>query len=698
MKKNIALKKNFEKILQSGDFSQLKRYESCAQIENWSAEDRLLLAQLFNRCGEKQLEQGNDDVINSFEKAAKLAPEDPQVFYQQAMILSFYEENPRCLELAGKALSAATSLDHSFLHAWVLWGRSLVNLGIIHVDSNCFLEAHHKYKQAEQIAKSDPAGNMLAEIYFQWGFCCFCEGKLSGEACDFFNAVAYYKKTASLDYRPESFWNAYGDALSELACLISNDNLFTEAADKYRKAIQRSPDYFEAWLNLACATQKLYEAYTQPTDYDNACDAFQRAVEINSDDPIVWLKWGQLLLLSGKIHQDSEKILDSLHKFSKANTCNPDQPEILGQWSDALLTAGIFHEKVEFLKQSQDTIIKALKSHPEKADYWYIYGSTLNELGLYFSEESFFHQSIEKFSYGLKMQETHLPCLQGIAQAHYSVGDLRYDAAWIEKALFYSAKVSEQEGHCSPQFWNDWGIALMKLAEMTNDKAHLHDALEKFEKAIEVFNDANPPFPLDPQWLYNYGCALDFLGDLTEEASCYEKAIHILTKALQLSPSYTHARYNLALAYSHLGELVGEIDCFVKSLELFHTLLSQDREDEMAWNDCGLVFINYAQIMEDPAHPEISQKLYEQAEHKFLEAAALGSTQSYYNLSCLYSLIGKNQEALHYLEKAERVQHLPPIEEILQDEWLDGLRQTNDFKEFLFYLTKDQSESIDEMN
>ena len=79
--------------------------------------------------------------------------------------------------------------------------------------------------------------------------------------------------------------------------------------------------------------------------------------------------------------------------------------------------------------------------------------------------------------------------------------------------------------------------------------------------------DSGEGAKLDPEWFYNYGCAMDLLGDLDENPECYEKAIQSLSKVLQIDPKYTLVHFNLALALSHFGEVTADVEYFKKSFE-----------------------------------------------------------------------------------------------------------------------------------
>lgn len=220
----------------------------------------------------------------------------------------------------------------------------------------------------------------------------------------------------------------------------------------------------------------------------------------------------------------------------------------------------------------------------------------------------------------------------------------------------------------------------MKVAEVNDREALVEEAIEKFEKTIAIAER------VEPEWLYNYGCAFDFLGDLTGEPEHYEKAIQLLIKVLELDPDYLPAIYNIALAFSHLGETVPDIDCLYRACEYFQQLLQKEPEDDLAWNDWGTTLVHLALLLYDPSLPEQSQELYAQSEEKFLQSVRLGCNSALYNLACIHSLNSNLDLAMQYIQRAADQNALPPVDDLLQDEWLENLRQTSEFRGFLTKL------------
>ena len=514
--------------------------------------------------------------------------------------------------------------------------------------------------------------------------------KYSGEAVDFFSALDKFRAAAQQGLQDKRFWNNFGDTLAELSILVNRPDLYHEVIELYRNAVRLDVDCFEGWLSLACAFQILFESYGTDEYYSQAFDAFKMASQLNDNFVILWIKWAHLTALGAKKQHDLSLLKDSCEKYARANECDPNNPQILGLWGEVLLLYGAQTECIESLREAQQKITHSIEINPLSAETWYIYGCCLYEFGRYFSQDNYFFQAIEKFQQGLSIKQTEPLLWYGLAITNYALGDLKNDIVSIEKAVNLFNKVIENKGHNYRPLWGDWGIALMKLADMTGEGHYATTAIEKFEQVLPAKPEQWDEDSVDLESLYNYGCAHDLLGDLNEDANAYEKSIQALSKVVQIDPDYSPARYNLALAYAHLGELVLDVECFHKSIEQFQILLSQDSEDEQGWCDYGVTLLHLAHLVHDPARPDQIQKLYEIAENKFLQAIALGSTQAYYSLACLYALQSNAESALHFLERSESAGALPCLGDLLQDEWLDDIRGVPEFRQFISRITAKQ--------
>lgn len=680
MKKSPLLKK-LEQILATEAFESLDPFKEADHWHSLTTPERELLGLLFLKLGEKQLKEQDPKGSDSLNLAIQIAPKSYAIYYQMGLVLGAIKDVESLIQ-ASEAFEKALDLKPDAFEAWLARGKTFMSIGIIQSDANPFQDAHHCFEKAHA-ASQDATSSQKADLFWQWARNSFCHGKLSGEALDFRNALHHFQNSADLHKPSAEFWNEYGDTLQELAHLLGRQEFLFEAIDRYYYALREDSQNFGTCLCLGFCFKQLFEATGESDYFQLANENFQRAAAIKTDQSVLWLKWGQLFISHGKINRNLESIYSSFEKFSKADALQPNQATILSQWGEAEMLYGTHCERIDYLRASESKILRSLALNSNCPEVWCIYGMCLSEQGSYFNDEEFHLKAIEKFHYGLSLNQSDPLLWYGLSLAHFAVGEIRQDVDMIEKSVNYSSRVLEFGGQVIPQFWNDWGVALMKLGEMTGNKGYIESAVEKFEHAINQHPDEEP----EPEWLYNYGCALDYMGDFLEDPSYYEKAVQILAKVLQIDPQHSHARYNLALALSHLGEAVSEMEPLLRASEHFEILLNQDNEDEMGWNDWGLTLLHIAQLVHDQGTPQLHQRYYEEAESKFLHAIALGCSHSFYNLGCLYSLNGNISFAIHYLERSESAGTLPSLEDIMHDEWLENIRETPPFKNFIAHLS-----------
>jgi tetratricopeptide (TPR) repeat protein len=673
---------NLNDLVKSQTFDSLAAISDPVTWQPLKSTDRELLAELLITKGQKLLGQGDAEALLYFEKAKEVASHSPKVFFLLGNAYASQDTNMGFLRSALESYNQSINLsaDKIDIQVWKALINLLLQKGDLLGEVGYFQAAKEKCQLLFSYAPA-LAPDVFAQFLWLYGRCYFLAGKIYGEVIDFHEALDRYRLAAEKGLNTPEFWKDYGDVLFELADLLERSDLYGEAAEYYQKSIKLSHDCIDSWHSIALCYLHLFEDKGSLLDYDFAKSSFENTAKLDNTNYKIWLNWGSLECEYGKQNGDAKSLQESIIKFSKASELEPNHPLIYRNWGEALMFLGSLTEEVQLLKAAERQLIHSLEMHPESCETWHLYGICLNELGRYFSDERYYHHAIEKFQHGISINNQFPALWHGMGLSMFSIGEMNSDQETVEKASTHFSKAIDLGASKSPQCWNDWGVAMMRLAELSNDKTHIESAVEKFQKALGL-QETSSPQPADPELLYNYGCAMDFLGDYYDDAQYYEKAIEALSNVLAIDPEYIHARYNLALAFSHLGELVMDVECFQRAAEQFQFLLNLDNEDEMAWHEFGMTLLNLAHLIDDPALPTKSQSYFEQAEIKLMHAQSLGCSQSYYALACLYSLTNNIGAGIYYLEKADLNNVLPSIEELLQDEWLENLRRTSAFQNF----------------
>lgn len=692
MKKKSKASQLLQEVLKQYDPTPYDHFSGSDCWLELSEDEKSQLSTLLITEGERRLKESRNGALDCFKLAQQVTPNSPVTYFTIGIIYSLMKENMAALNSSTDHLEKALELDPDNTDILLTLAKVFAQKGILDNDLMPFDRSKVYYEKLYDLIPENDS-QFAMEIHMEWGLTLFDMARVSGEACDYFASIEKFKAAEAAGNPGPAVYNLYARVVSELAILIGRSELLFEAIELHRKSLRDSFDYFPGWLHLGYCYHTLFEITSDDEFYQQAADCYHMAEQIEGNHSVLTFKWAQLLATEGKLHQDYDLIEKSLEKFEQADKLEPDNPTILSIWAEVLLLHGAMKEDVNFLQEAQRKLRKSIDLDPEIAETWYLYGSSFTELGRYFNQEEYYLQAIEKFQHGLKLKENCYLLWCGLAWAYSSIGDLRQEIAYHDKAAKFFARAAEFSPPENRQLWNDWAVAYMKMAEISNETHYIETAIQKFEHIIPKDVQEWDHVPLEIDWLYNYGCAYDFLGDFKDDAAAYELAVHAMQKVLSLDPFHEHARYNMALAMSHYAELTMDIDAYHKTIEQFQIIVNEDGEDDAAWNEFGHTLLNFAELIYEPARPEAAEKVYDLAESCFMRALSLGNNNALYSLACVYSLMENYPTAMQYIERAEATDNLPSIDMLTTDNWLEGLRSFPAFRQFLTNLSSKKNES-----
>ena len=619
--------------------------------------------------------------LELFDSSIKLDPCNPKLFFSQGLSLFDYgceEGKEKALLLAGKKFKTATSFSPKYTEAWQAWGSTLCTLGLTYHEHHFFQEAADKLRRAISLLNNQSIAD-LSELYWDYGVVCSHLAEHSGEALDAHDAINSFQKACDYPRQLSSdFWIDFGKTCAKFAFQINDIHFYIKAISCSKHAISLDPSSSNGWSLLADSLHKLYQITHDEDHFLQANESFETATQLQPNCIDLWVDWAQFLIEAIRKNPDNKRILSCIEKCQQAHAIEEDQPLIQAIWAEALAMLGNQSERLDLIYDAQNKITSAIDEASDLPEVWFSYGMCLNTLARYFGDEDYYYQAIEKFQLGLSIDRTYHTHWHGIGEAYATLGTLDNDPELLERSLRFFQRAIDLNTNNFYIF--DYAVALYKLGEMTHEQKWLEEAQIRFERILN--NQRNAAYN-HPDWLYHYGCTLDSLGDFHEENFYYLRAIEIFSHALMIDPDLHQVHHRLALALSHLGEFNSEIEPFFRAIHHYRLSLKHDEDNEHIILDWALTLINLAGHVYDPV--EVDQ-FYRDAEHKLILAAKLGNLQSYYHLCGLHSLMGQLEKSMYFLEKADSYDALPPLDELLEDEWLDNLRETGDFREFIFQL------------
>jgi tetratricopeptide (TPR) repeat protein len=629
-------------------------------------------------------------LLEALEQAEKVAADEASILCRSARLLFRYgllHSKGQFLLLALDKLKQAEEKNPSFFKTqpiWLqLWGNILLQIGKLINDTHFFEMAIQKYRGASQILNGvDP------ELYWDWGDAWTLLGMTSGERADFEQALVRFHQAqrAFKGTLPIFFRLDYGNAFLHYGELIGNIAYVEESIALFRSVVADSyhPDhsptiaYIAAWRKLAIALKVRFFLSHNRDHFKEADRIFREAILAHVKNSELWLDWGHLYLEAGWLRRDPILIESGLEKLTslKAKECHPLRSSaLLGM---GLIQMGLFLDNFKLIKEGQERIQRALEIGPNNQQLLYAQSFATFGLALYFSDETAFAQTATLFEKGLKKETRSLENLHGLFQVYMAWGLQTGDIRLVKKGVAAIARLSSLRP-CSSIHLNEWGVALLRLKTLVIEREGqidcLKEAIEKFDQAAQLGDEEES--------LYNCGCAYDLLGDISGDEEDYCRAIELLSQASHQKGMPLYIRYRLGAVQSHLGELTLNQECLIQAIELFEGAIKIDGEDENIWCDLGYAQLNLSEILLSSFNGEEGVKYRWESEKSFIRAAELGCSDAYYHLACLYSLAGLHEASLRYLIMAASADCLPNIEDLQNDEWLEGVRTTDAFQEFL---------------
>lgn len=634
--------------------------------------------------GELALLHGEPHGLDFFEKASALCPNDHKLFLRQALAIFEFgseEGKEQYLLVACKKFKAASLLNPDHFDIWQGWASCLLTLGNATEEFHYFQSAHDKYIKALDLSEGQ-APDVIAELYWEFALVLMQIAHKSGEGSDYQNTIEAFEKAAQFQGDlPSGFWSQYAEANLALAEKINDVSLLIKAISYYKHAITLNENSFDEWIALGNTLILLYEKSHEEDHFSQANDCFAAATKLTSQDVNLWLSWAKLLWSSGYKTQNVKKLRASIEKCHRAYILDHNSAESLAIWAQSLAILGLLQEKLSLIQEAENKVLEAYEVEFTPSIF-YAHGIVLKAFGHYYTDADYFYQAVEKFQEGLSFEKEvaikdRLWFEMGISYTQTAL--ILNDADSFKMASrFYSKAISHSPFHS--YYYYHYAFNIFKLGELISNQDILEQSLHYFERALQLQKNAHY---IHPNWLFDFACALDAVGDYYDDESYYIRALELFSHVLMIDPAYPQLHHRIGLAFSHLGELTGDQDHFLKALHHLRIAHQHDEESDTVLMDWGIVLINLGQNSSNLTETE---KHYLEAEIKLSASAKLGQTHAYYHLACLHSLKGDYEKSIFYMEKAYFHEALPSLEELKEDEWLERLRMTSYFKELVYKL------------
>ena len=233
------------------------------------------------------------------------------------------------------------------------------------------------------------------------------------------------------------------------------------------------------------------------------------------------------------------------------------------------------------------------------------------------------------------------------ANNHFRLGLKHHQAEeYLEAAEEYKTASELKPEYSEP--YNNWGIALVKLAKTkSGNKAEklYKEAFEKYKLATTYKKDNHEAYN-------NWGVALRELAQTksgNEAEELYTEASEKYKLATTYKKDLHQAYYNwgialVKLAKTKCGNKAEEL--YTEAFEKYKLATTYKKDFHQAYDNWGLALVELAKTKSGNK----AEELHKEAIEKYNEAIKHGGKS--YNLACLYAIRNQKAEALKYLDIA----------------------------------------------
>ena len=632
--------------------------------------------------GERRLLHGDLSGLEFFTLAENLDPTNPDLYFKQGISLlecGAEDCDEKLLLLASRRFKMATKLRPNFFEAWQAWGDTLLILGEETEEHHYFIEAEKRLKRAKMVSAGQ-SGDKLSDLFWSHGTAWYHLAERSEEAADYQKSLENLETAQDhVDAFPSDYWLDLGDARIELGKRINDSELLRKAIDAYKSGLAIDMNSYLCWERLARSMHLFYSHTHDEDHFTQACECYTAAARLDDSDIELWLFWAELLIENGKIKRDAKPLRSAIDKCNKASDCiDEEDPRIVALHAEALAYLGLATDSVDLLTEAHTKVCECIEENDGYIELWYAYGTVMYIYGVYFNDLDYYYQAIEKFQEGLSMDRTEHKLWHRLAHCYSIAGNLEADKKVFELAhKFYKKALSLD---VQTEYLYDFALSLSSCGEMTSSHQMLQLSIYYFEQALARQKNA---VYAHVDWLFEYATTLDFLADFEDDEKLYRQAIEILNHVVMVDPEFPDIHHRLALVLSHFADYTSQEEVYKRAMHHYRLALTHDEENDYILLDWAIALIHLALMSFDSRDP-----YFREAEYKLTQSARLGNTQAYYQLAGLYSLMGQHERSFYFIRKAHEFNALPPLHDLLEDDWLENLRMTELFRNFVTDLVK----------
>ena len=190
--------------------------------------------------------------------------------------------------------------------------------------------------------------------------------KISQAMKERYSEIEGMKKSVDESERRVSAMRYFSEALK-----MDQEGKKEEATEKYAKAVELQPNFFEAYVNWSSVLLDLGKLKAQVKYFEHAIEKSKKATEIDPGNVLALNNCGIALREIGRLRNDPKYCDEAIEKYKKATEIWPKFVDSYSNWSVALYEIGKLRKDKKYFTEGLAKSKEAIAINENFAPGWY---------------------------------------------------------------------------------------------------------------------------------------------------------------------------------------------------------------------------------------------------------------------------------------------------------------------------------------
>lgn len=464
--------------------------------------------------------------LAKFDEAGRLVAKPEPLFMQQRgeclAAFGIHINQKDYLLQAIHLFNAALPLSHDAASLNFQLGSCYFHLFCMTYDRHYFDKAEEYLDLARVVERHAlQSGNLLAHLYLECG-------KIFDDSSLFEKALECFENLEAAEMSTSSLFAGICETLTRLALIEDRVDYLRLAKEKIIRGLEIYPKdgkllYCQGGLMVAFG-----HYFSDARYFEQAAIHLEAVINNDKGNFLLWRALADAYFSHAESLQDPSLMRKATHCFDSALKLKPD---FIPLWLDCATSRlryaemaddqSVALESVEHFEKALTMLSVVEPSECEqqlKVEAMTRYGAVLDLLGDMTAESYYFEKAVEVLQKAHTSGETALSTRYQLALCLCHLGETTGDSHAFLQAVdhfSYLAALEDEEAF----YWTDWAVALLNLAQCTEDEEHIQYFLDEAENKLRHAASLG-----DVQAYYYLACLFSLKNDCQSAIFYLEKS------------------------------------------------------------------------------------------------------------------------------------------------------------------------------